>query len=84
MHGDPLTRISDPIDFERIGQVLSDLYEHYTENGGVPDYDTALVSRILPWQYSYDLVSGRFLDRIACADAIMITLEEKHRETHQI
>lgn len=33
-HGDPLSGISDRIDFERIRPILSDPYENDTEKGG--------------------------------------------------
>jgi len=45
--GDPLTRISGPIDFERIRNILSDLYENGTEKGGRPNYDPILMIKIL-------------------------------------
>ena len=35
--GDPLTGISDRIDFEKIRPILSDLYENDTEKGGRPN-----------------------------------------------
>ena len=40
--GDPLTGISDRIDFEKIRPILSDLYENDTEKGGRPNYDPIL------------------------------------------
>jgi IS5 family transposase len=45
--GDPLTGISDRIDFERIRPILSDLYENDTEKGGRPNYDPILMIKIL-------------------------------------
>ena len=43
---DPLTGISDRMDFERIGQILSDLYENETEKGGRPNYDPVMMVKI--------------------------------------
>ncbi len=37
--GDPLTDISDNIDFERIRPILSDLFSNDTENGRRTNYD---------------------------------------------
>ena len=45
--GDPLTGISDRIDFERIRPILSDLYENDTEKGGRSNYDPILMVKIL-------------------------------------
>ena len=53
--GDPLTGISDRIDFERIRPMLSDLYENDTEKGGRPNYDPVLMVKILLLQQWYSL-----------------------------
>ena len=53
--GDPLTGISDRIDFERIRPILSDLYENDTEKGGRPNYDPILMVKILLLQQWYNL-----------------------------
>ncbi|MCL4480646.1 MAG: hypothetical protein M1113_04070 [Candidatus Thermoplasmatota archaeon] len=45
--GDPLTGNSDRIDFERIRQILSNLYENDTEKGGRPNYDPVMKVKIL-------------------------------------
>ena len=44
--GDPLTVISDRIDFERIRPMLSNLYENDTEKGGRPNYDPVMMVKI--------------------------------------
>ena len=53
--GDPLTGISDRIDFERIRPILSDLYENNTDKGGRPNYDPILMIKILLLQQWYSL-----------------------------
>jgi IS5 family transposase len=53
--GDPLTGISDRIDFEKIRPILSDLYENDTEKGGRPNYDPILMVKILLLQQWYNL-----------------------------
>ena len=53
--GDPLTGISDRIDFERIRPMLSDLYENDTEKGGRPNYDPIIMVKILLLQQWYSL-----------------------------
>ena len=53
--GDPLTGISDRIDFEKIRPILSDLYENDTEKGGRPNYDPILMVKILLLQQWYSL-----------------------------
>ncbi len=67
--GDPLTGISDRIDFERIRPILSDLYENYTEKGGRPNYDPILMVKILLLQQWYNLsdpqVEREIRDRIS-------------------
>jgi IS5 family transposase len=45
--GDPLTGISDRINFEKIRPFLSDLYENDTEKGGRPNYDPILMMKNL-------------------------------------
>ncbi len=45
--GDPLTGISDRIDFERIRLILPDLHENDTEKSGRPNYDPILMMKIL-------------------------------------
>ena len=45
--GDPLTGISDRIDFERIRQTLSNLYGNYIEKDGIPNYDPVMIVKIL-------------------------------------
>ena len=54
--GDPLTGISDRIDFEKIRPILSDLYENDTEKGGRPNYDPILMVKILLLQQWYSLL----------------------------
>ena len=65
---DPLTGISDRIDFERIRPILSDLYENDTENGGRPYYDPVLMVKILLLQQWYNFsdpqVEREIRDRI--------------------
>ncbi len=45
--GDPLTGISDRVDFERGRPILSDLCENDTEKGGRPNYDLVLMVKML-------------------------------------
>ncbi len=45
--GDPLSSISDRIEFERIRPVLSDMYENDTEKGGRSNYESDLMVKIL-------------------------------------
>jgi IS5 family transposase len=67
--GDPLTCISDRIDFEKIRPILSDLYENDTEKGGRPSYDPILMVKILLLQQWYNLsdpqVEREIRDRIS-------------------
>ncbi len=67
--GDPLTGISDRIDFEKIRPILSDLYENDTEKGGRPNYDPILMVKILLLQQWYNLsdpqVEREIRDRIS-------------------
>ncbi len=67
--GDPLTGISDRIDFERIRPILSDLYENDTDRGGRPNYDPILMVKILLLQQWYNLsdpqVEREIRDRIS-------------------
>ncbi len=67
--GDPLTGISDRIDFERIRPILSDLYDNNTEKGGRPNYDPVLMVKILLLQQWYNLsdpqVEREIRDRIS-------------------
>jgi hypothetical protein len=51
--GDPLTGISDRIDFEKIRPMLSDLYENDTEKGGRLNYDPIIMVKILLLQQWY-------------------------------
>ena len=53
--GDPLTGISDRIDFERIRQMLSNLYGNYTEKDGIPNYDPVMMVKILLLKQWYSL-----------------------------
>jgi hypothetical protein len=53
--GDPLTGISDRIDFEKIRPILLDLYENDSEKGGRPNYDPILMVKILLLQQWYNL-----------------------------
>lgn len=67
--GDPLTGISERIDFERIRPILSDLYENNTDRGGIPNYDPILMVKILLLQQWYNLsdpqVEREIRDRIS-------------------
>ena len=67
--GDPLTGISDRIDFEKIRPVLSDLYDNDTEKGGRPNYDPILMVKILLLQQWYNLsdpqIEREIRDRIS-------------------
>ena len=67
--GDPLTGISDRIDFERIRSILSNLYDNDTEKGGRPNYDPILMVKILLLQQWYNLsdpqVEREIRDRIS-------------------
>lgn len=45
--GDPLTGISDRIDFEKIRSILLDLYENDSEKRGRSNYDPILMVKIL-------------------------------------
>ena len=54
--GDPLTGISDRIDFERIRLVLPGLYENGIEKGGRRNYDPVLMVKILLLQQWYNLL----------------------------
>ena len=67
--GDPLTGISDRIDFERIRPILSDLYVNDTEKGGRPNYDPVLMVKILLLQQWYNLsdpqIEREIRDRIS-------------------
>jgi IS5 family transposase len=53
--GDPLTGISDRIDFERIRSILLDLFTNDTEKGGGLNYDPVLMVKILLLQQWYNL-----------------------------
>lgn len=57
--GDPLTGISDRIDFERIRPILSDLFTNDTDKGGRPNYDPILMVNILLLQQWYNLSDPR-------------------------
>ena len=67
--GDPLTGISDRIDFEKIRPVLADLFSNDTEKGGRPNYDPILMVKILLLQQWYNLsdpqVEREIPDRIS-------------------
>ena len=67
--GDPLTGISDRIDFERIRPILSDLFTNDTEKGGRPNYDPVLMVKILLLQQWYNLsdpqIEREIRDRIS-------------------
>ena len=67
--GEPLTGISDRIDFEGLRPILSDLYENDTENGGMPSYDPVIMVKILllqQWCNLSDLqVEREIRDRIS-------------------
>ena len=54
-HGDPLTGISDRIDFERTRPILLDLFTNDTEKGGRPNYDPVLMVKILLLRQRYNL-----------------------------
>ena len=45
--GDPLTGISDHIDFERIMPILLDIFANDTEKVGQPNYDPVLMVKTL-------------------------------------
>ena len=68
-HGDPLTGISDRIDFERIRPILSDLFTNDTDKGGRPNYDPILMVKILLLQQWYNLsdpqIEREIRDRIS-------------------
>ena len=53
--GDPLTGISDRIDFEKIRPILADLFTNDTEKAGRPNYDPVLMVKILLLQQWYNL-----------------------------
>jgi len=53
--GDPLTGISDRIDFERIRPIISELFTNDTEKRGRPNYDPILIIKILLLQQWYNL-----------------------------
>ena len=53
-HDDPLTGISDHIDFERIRPILLNLFENDTEKGGRPNYDPVLMVKMLLLQQLYN------------------------------
>ena len=61
--GDPLTGISDRIDFDRIGPVLSSLYENDPDNGRGPNNDRILMVKILLLKQWYSL-SGHQIERV--------------------
>ena len=67
--GDPLTDISDRIDFERISPILADLFSNDTEKGGRPNYDPILMVKILLLQQWYNLsdpqIEREIRDRIS-------------------
>ena len=67
--GDPLTGISDRIDFERIRPILADLFSNDTEKGGRPNYDPILMVKILLLQQWYNLsdpqIEREIRDRIS-------------------
>ncbi len=67
--GDPLTGISDRIDFERIRLILSDLFDNDTGKGGRPNYDPILMVKILLLQQWYNLsdpqIEREIRDRIS-------------------
>lgn len=56
--GDPLTGISDRVDFERGRPILSDLCENDTEKGGRPNYDLVLMVKMLRKSEIRLLISG--------------------------
>ena len=53
---DPPTGISDRIDFEKFGPILSDLYKNDSEKGGRPNYDEILMVKTLFLQSIYSIV----------------------------
>ena len=67
--GDPLTGISDRIDFERIRHLLSDLFSNDTDKGQRPNYDPILMVKILLLQQWYNLsepqIEREIRDRIS-------------------
>ena len=67
--GDPLTGISDRIDFESIVPILADLFSNDTEKGGRPNYDPILMVKILLLQQWYNLsdpqIEREIRDRIS-------------------
>ena len=67
--GDPLTGISDRIDFEKIRTILADLFTNDTEKGGIPNYDPVLMVKILLLQQWYNLsdaqIEREIRDRIS-------------------
>ena len=67
--GDPLTGISDRIDFERIRPILSDLFTNDIDKGGRPNYDPILMVKILLLHQWYNLsdpqIEREIRDRIS-------------------
>jgi IS5 family transposase len=67
--GDPLSGIGNRMDFERIRQILSGLYDNDTDKGGRPNYDPILMVKILLLQQWYNLsdpqVEREIRDRIS-------------------
>ncbi|MDS0257005.1 IS5 family transposase [Thermoplasmatales archaeon AK] len=61
--GDPLTGITDRIDFERIRPMLSDLYDNNTDKGGRPNYDPVLMVKILLLQQKWYNLSDPQVER---------------------
>ena len=65
----PLNGISDRIDYERIGPILSSLFENDIEKGGRLNYDPVLMVKILLLQQWYNLsdpqVEREIRDRIS-------------------
>jgi IS5 family transposase len=53
--GDPLTGISDRIDFERFRSILTDLFTNDTGKGGRPNYDPVRMVKTLLLQQWYNL-----------------------------
>ena len=45
--GDPITSISDRIDFKRIRSILSDLFDNDTKKGGRPNFDEITIIETL-------------------------------------
>ena len=70
--GDPLTGISDHIDFEMIRRILLDLLENDTEKGRRPNYESVLMMKIMllrQWHNLSDPQVGREIrDRISLLD----------------